>query len=473
MHGPRACVPLPDKAMLKARDRQDILRFVLLLTFLGVAAPSVAQADDRVQPDRRFFLFVTPDPPLGTLVETAWGDGQKYVATVAPETSRELLSKAYPRLFDAGRAADVRAFEVELSSGVDAHYNAAFAAAEGHLQRAMDFAFREPEALTANPEPLQRLVDAAALRYKNALAMKGDPDKALAELEKFARRFPSLNITSSDHPPNIVEAWDKAKARARAELGSLTISAHPIELDRSGDCALHVNGVRYAALPLAGPVQLPHGSHQIQVRCGNRSSWLQNVDLSLRPLSLIVPVRAMLGARGDFPTGGLVLVAPAEGDASSLVTAVSQATGLDGAVVVRAAVSKIELGRQDVGTAGPSREAVGRLEGDSITSWATVKAGDGAGGVGVGPWQWVAGGVGAAALVGGAVANALYISDYDAGKRDNLDTYATVATIGYVAGGALLATSVILFIVDASSEDGPGSTALSPSTGGGVFTVHF
>lgn|GEM_PF-1598366 len=445
-----------------------LLQVILCISLLSGAAHAGDEGDD----GGRFFLFVTPDPPLGSLVETAHGDAQKWVKTVAPAISRARLGAAYPRLFDAGRAADVRALDNDMKSGTAAHYNASFAAAEGHFARALEFAFSEPDALATHADILGRLADMAALRYKNALAMQGAEDKAAAELERFVRRFSALNITTSDHPPNVVAAWDAAHKLVREKSGSLSLSVHPVEFERSGDCQLFVNGVRYANLPLAGPVRLPQADHQIQVRCGNRVSWLQNVSISDKGISVIIPVRAMLGARGDFATGGLVLVAPAEGDASSLVTAVSQAAGFQGAAVMRAAIGKVELGRQDMGTAGPSREAIGRLDGDNISNLRKASV-QGASGGGVGPWQWVTGGVGAAALIGGAVANVLYVSDYDAGRRENLDSLATMSVVGYIAGGALLATSVVLFIVDASS-DGKASADSGVHVGrGGLFAVSF
>lgn len=446
--------------------------FVALLAFAGSAHAS-APSPQTGGTERRFFLFITPDPPLGTLVETAHRDAQKWAPTEAAETSRAILGKAYPRLFDAGRSADLRALETDLKAGTDSHYNASFAAAEGHFARAIDFAFNEPEVLATNPDVLPRLANAAALRYKNAISMKSEPAKAMGELERFARRFPSLSITSTEHPPNIVAAWDEAQKKVRGASGTLSLSVHPTDFERSGECNVFVNGVRFGTTPLAGPVQLPQGDHQVQVRCGNRASWLQNVAISQRGVSRIVPVRAMLGARGDFATGGIVLVAPSEGDASTLVTAISQAAGFNGAVVIRTTVDKLELGRQDMGTAGPSREATARVEGDSISPWKKVEAfSDSASSGDVSPWQWVTGGVGVAALAGGIIANVLYVNDFNADKRDNLDTLASASVIGYVAGGALLATSVVLFIVDASNSLGAAQSNFAPGRGG-LFTVRF
>jgi hypothetical protein len=445
-----------------------------LIASFSLIAPAVAAppANEPGGNGRRFFLFIASEPPLGTLVESAHRDAQKWTPTEGVDAARASLSKAYPRLFDAGRASDIRTLETDLKAGTDAHYNASFAAAEGHFARAIEFAFNEPEVLSTNPDTLSRLADAAALRYKNALALKSEPAKAMSELERFARRFPSVSITSTNHLPNIVEAWDAARKKVRETSGTLLVSVHPVEFERSGECQLFINGVRFGTMPLAGPVQLPQADHQVQVRCGVRHAWLQNVAITPRGVSLIVPVRAMIAARGDFATGGIVLVAPAEGDGSALVTAVSQAAGFDGAVVMRTAPSRLELGRQDMGTSGPTREAVAQLDGDSIGAWKKAEMAAAPSGGGVGPWQWVTGGVGVAALATGIVANVMYVNDFDANKRENLDTLASVSLAGYIAGGALLATSVVLFIVDASSSSEPAKSSFAPGRGG-LFTVRF
>ena len=89
---------------------------------------------------------------------------------------------------------------------------------------------------------------------------------------------------------------------------------------------------------------MPRGSHQVQVRCGLQVSWLQRVGVGAAGRALQVPVRAMLAARGDAATGGVVLVAASEGDGAALVHAIAQSAEMQGAVVALASETTVELG---------------------------------------------------------------------------------------------------------------------------------
>jgi hypothetical protein len=299
--------------------------------------------------------------------------------------------------------------------------------------------------------------------------MKVEKAKALAELERFIRRFPSLAITTDDHPPEIVAEWRKAHDKVLADASSLTFSVHPVELEREG-CDLLVNGVTTGRLAGA-PIALPRGEHLIQARCGASGSWLQRLYVDGRPASVTIPVRAMVAARGNPETGGLILVAPQEGDAAALVTAVSQATGLDGAAVVTLNKDRVELGHQEPGLGDPTHGAWARLKGSGIEGWkpaagpAPAGASKSGGGSSFGPWPWVVGGVGLAGVVTGVALNMAYVNEHDAGNTESLSSLQTGSLAGYIGGGALLAAGVVLFLLDDAAPAAAGTSAAGPSSG--------
>lgn len=410
-------------------------------------------------------------------MQDAWQGAQGFAPSVSPEVSRKRLGAAFPNLFEAPRPADLGAFEADLKAGVDAHYENALASAEKSLQAAMAFAFAEPAALaSASRDLLTRLADASLIRFRNALRMKTDRARAVAELERFMRRFPGLAITPGDHPPEAENEWKEARKRVLADSGSLTLAVHPVELERSG-CDLLVNGVATERLGGA-PVALPRGDYLVQARCGGSASWPQKITVGARPASLTFPVRAMGAARGHPESGGLVLVAPEEGDAAALVAAVSHAAGFEGAAVVRLTKDRLEVGRQDPGLGAPTREAVARLKGGGFQSWQAaggppaVTSSEEGRPAGFGPWPWVAGGVGAAGVTAGLVLNLMYVDAHGAGEVESLDGLKSGALVGYIGGGALLATGVVLYLLDASAE-AEAVSGQAPAGSPGAFTVRF
>ena len=456
-----------------------------LLTLLAspavIARPdgSAAAASGGGQSDR-FFLFAAGQTPLGPLVESAFEGAQAFAPTVSADHGRKRLGEAFPRLF-AGGSADVVAFEAELKAGVDAHYEDRKAEAEKLLADAIALAMRDPELLAGAPATLAtKLADGAVVRYRNALATKGqDKVKALAELDRFVRHFPTLGITVDDHPPQIAEEWKKLRAKALSDSGSLSIGIHPVEYERAGQgCELLVNGASAGRIS-GSPVALPRGRYLVKVRCEAGASWVQAATVAGAPTSLTVPVRAMLAARGNPETGGIVLVAANEDDAAALVSAVSQAAGFSGAVVVRTEKDRLQLGQQVPGAVAPTAEAVARFKGSSVTDWKAVSVASGAGEVAsadtgsrFGPWPWVVGGAGVAGLATGVVLNLMYQSEFDAGKVENLDSLESLSWTGYIGGGLLLGAGVALFLLD-DATPAPAGTSTAVSVGGRGLMVRF
>ena len=353
--------------------------------------------------DARFFLLITQELPQPSFVEQAAATARSVGGLDSREAAMAKLVAAYPRLFDpapAGRKAIVKS---ELEAATAAHYAANFNQAERHFQSTFELVMTYPELLDGDAVFMTRLADGAALRYGNAVASGLDVPEARRQLREFVRRFATLKPTRSDHPPSILEVWDALAAEVAADRGYLMVHVEPLGLERSGTCRLLLNGAEVAQLPLSSQLQVPTGAHMLQVQCGLQRSWLQRITVSGSPVSVRVPVRAMLATRADAASGGLVLTQPDEGDAGALVNAVAASAGFTGAVVARTAPGVVQFGSWARGADGHSVERQGRLSDQAIVEVHDVQARTPDGGDGPGAAPWVVAGVGAAAVVGGVV----------------------------------------------------------------------
>lgn len=420
--------------------------------------------------DGRFFLLVADEPPQSALVQSALSEAARITPTLGPEAARARIAEVFPRLFAVARRHDLSAFEADLKAARAAHYNGRYQDSEEAFERALAAALEEPE-LLEDERLAQRLVDGAATRYRNTLARKRPRKEARQQIAAFLDRYPLAAPTASDHAPEVIKAWNEVRTEHRETHGTLVVNVLPLELERGGSCRLFVNGAEVAALPQAGPLGVPRGEHLLQVRCGAQASWLQRVTIGAATRSLRVPVRAMLAARGDAATGGVVLVAPADGDAASLVSVLSRASDLAGAsVAIAHAPSRVELGRWDADADVPTLLAMGHIEGTRITEVGPFRVDDADTGSGR-VWTWVVGGLGIATLGGAVVANVITADKIKKGEPDT-DDLKTATVALYVAGGALLATGVILFFVEGDDEDAD-SDAVRVVPGPGGLAVRF
>lgn len=426
-------------------------------------AGGAAQAEEG-----RFFLLVASEPPQPKFVQSAYRVAQRAELSLPPDVARERIGGTFPRLFGSGRSVERSGVEADLKAGRAAYFNGQFKDAEVALTRAVDSVVDAPELVLGSPVLLQRLVDGAAIRFANALSRKVAEREARAQLETFLRRYPQSSPTPSEHPPEILSAWNEVRAGLKSAMGAVMINARPVEFERNGSCRVMMNGAEVAELPLPGPLSLPRGSQLIQVRCGVQTSWLQRVEIGTTPVTLRVPVRAMIAAYGDPTTGGLVLVEPAEGDAAALVSAVSNAVGLDGAVVARTGTAKVDIGRWEATMDGPTVEAVGTINGNEIENVRSVEA-KGSGSDGGRVWTWVVGGVGVATLGGAVIANVI-TADKIKNNEPDVEGLKTTTVALYVAGGALVATSIILYFVEGAGGS-ESTSSFAPGPGG--FSVRF
>ncbi|MFT7581840.1 MAG: hypothetical protein ACI9MR_003518, partial [Myxococcota bacterium] len=363
------------------------------------------------------------------------------------------FSQAFPRLFDTGLRGDLAAITSEVSAGTAAHYAANFQQAERHLQKAFELVYAQPELLQGDSVLLKTLADAAALRFSNATASGLSKGVAVKQLALFIGRFPALDPTQSDHPPTVIAAWDAQQAKAQETTGQLVVNVVPLELERAGGCRLHVNGADVARMPMASPLQLPAGVHMIQAACGLQRGWLQRVAVDGDLTTIGVPVRAMMAARAETRSGGVVLTRPSEGDAAALVSAISEATGFAGAVAVRTGTGRVDLGIWENGADGPSVDRRGRLEGDFIIDVKDASSSKSSGGR---VWTWVAAGVGVGAIAGGVVANVLFNNEFDGDRDpDTLNSLESASVALYVTGGVLLGAAIVLFFVEGGDNDDP------------------
>ncbi len=423
---------------------------------LAVIVPSARAADGR------FFLFIADEPPQTELVQAASREAQKADPPLAPAIARERIGSAFPRLFVSAGGPERAALEADLKAGRGAHFNGQYQESETAFARALDAVRDAPEVL-GDAKLFQRLVDGAATRYKNTLARKRPKSEARGQIEAFLARYPMASPTASDHAPEVITVWKDVRAAAKPSFGSLVVNVHPLELERGGGCKLHLNGAEVADLPQPGPLGLPGGEHLLQVRCGLQVGWLQRVVVGKAPVTLRVPVRAMLSARGDVTSGGVVLVAPLEGDAPALIQAVSLATGVGGAVVAVANEAKVKFGRWEMAADDPTLASVGKIVGTNIEGVRGISKDSGSASS-ARVWTWVVGGLGVATLAGAVVANVITADKINAGDTD-VEGLKTTTVALYIAGGALVATGIILFFVE-GGDDGGESSSFAPGPGG-------
>ena len=189
------------------------------------------------------------------------------------------------------------------------------------------------------------------------------------------------------------------------------------------------------------------------------------VELRREPLVVRVPVRAMMAARAEARSGGVVMTAPDQGDPAALIDAICDVTPFDGAVIVQTASEVVYAGRWEQGAVAPSMDLRGDVDRESIVN---VKQYHGGGDGGGRLWTWVVGGVGLAAIAGGVVANVLYVDEVNGDNDDDkVSSLRTASTALYVAGGALLVTSVILFFVE--GDDDPSAASLTTGAPGSLM----
>jgi hypothetical protein len=444
-----------------------------VLLSLGALALSVVPADARAN-EGFFFLLMAGEPPDQALVQAAYREAARTSPTLSPDEAKATIGRAFPRLFSGSRTVDRNAIDGDLKVARSAHFGGQFQESEDAFTRALNAVLLQPEMVTGQAALLQRLTDGAAIRFTNGLARKRPDAEVRGQLEAYLRKYPFTSPSASDHPPAVQKAWNDAREAAKAGSATLVVNVHPLELERSGTCRLHINGAEVAELPMPGALSLPSGEHFMQVRCGAQASWVQRLDLRGTPKTLRVPVRAMLGARGDAQSGGIVLVDPGERDSAVLVDAVAEATGLAGAVVARTATAKVEFGRWNAGMSGPTVENVGAIDGSEIVGVKRAQRPGPEASSGGKVWAWVAGGVGIAAVAGGVVANVMYEDERQSGKpQSELSGLQTASTALYIAGGALLATSIILFFVEGGSGDGAATSGFVGSPGAGQVLVRF
>lgn len=437
-----------------------------MMVILGGMGLAFVLAVTPASAESRFFLFVAHEVPSQALIDSAIQQAQLAGPPVGADVSRARLSRVFPHLFDAATG-ERTTVSGELKAGTTAHYATNFEQAEIHFSRAFEAAFARPDLLDASPMLIRRLADGAALRYANATAATRDVPEARRRFKEFVRRYPSAEPTRTEHPPPVLELWEKLRDEVLASTGPLMVHLQPLELERSGNCRLLVNGAEVGRMPLAGPVEVPTGEQFVQATCGLQRSWLQRLDVRAEPITVRIPLRAMLATRAESRSGGLVLTQPEEGDSSALVEAVSAAAGFDGAVIVQTAVSKVLIGRWERGSASPSVAYSGQLADSDITNVTKYDAADSSGGGRV--FTWIVGGLGLAALGGAIGTNVAFNSEFnsDAPDREALDTLQTASTALYITGGALLVTSIVLFFVEGGGDDDA-----SASVRGGPGLIH-
>lgn len=291
-------------------------------------------------------------------------------------------------------------------------------------------------------------------------------DSGEAEAEAVLRwllaTVPDAEISEATQPANVVDLAERVRATSSAGRVAWEV------VGPAKGCRLVVHGVDRGA---SSPVTVAAGETVAWVRCGDSAGWARRMDV---PSGGVATLRSAPAAEAQLQWDGAALV-PTGLEGEAIGAAVADVARALGAPVVAALGGEGALSLVEVQPDG----AVRAIETVPAPRETTVVIGGGGEESGaMSAWGWATLGVGAALLAGGGALHAVH--DERAGasnpSEDDLDAARTLqgASIGlYAAGGAALATGVVLLIVDATSGDDAAPVVLGPGQGGAVIFGRF
>jgi hypothetical protein len=322
----------------------------------------------------------------------------------------------------------------------------------------------------------------------------GAEDAAVGVLREVVAAYgDDLSVTTRDYHPLMVQAYERTvREMAGARAGSLEIDG------AFGNCKAWIDGRQVqGALPGTFP-GLFVGSRLVQVRCGDKSSLLHRVMLTAAS-TVTVAIDVDFERAVVFDGEQLGLVFRDAGEAAQYATRWAtrlgrligvdrvalhwRETGSGGGDAVLSMVDVAAGAETDRVRVGVKSAAVNRDAARMLAQQA-IKGGPAGGGGGKGGWKknvgaWVLSGVGAAALIAGAVEGGLYFKykadatkAYDLSvptraalepqyesRKDAADKANTARIVGPVllgVGGAALVGGILWFVLD---DDGEKATA--------------
>lgn len=306
--------------------------------------------------------------------------------------------------------------------------------ASGLFAALLGLQLAEPEA-SAQTRTEDRVAAESLFSDGRRLMQAGDYASACPKLEASRRLEPALGTTL-----NLGHCYEQIGRTASAWAEFRSAAA---EAQRSGDATRKAAALERAAAlePRLSRLQVDAADPSVQV--------LRNGE----PLS-----SAVLGSAIPVDPGSYQLEARAPGKLGWLRTVAVEGAG----ALVTVEVPALQPDPGAAPSAAPE-----------------LNAGNG----GTNPqrtWAWAIGGVGVAALAAGTTFSVLAASrwsqaedgcadlPYDCSpdavsQADSADTFATLATVGFIVGGAAVGTSLVLFLTS-SDDSGGARLALTPSS---------
>lgn len=383
------------------------------------------------------------DAPPAVRAEIGDLYGRAVIAGLAPSAQPPSIAPVAP-----ASAAEVAAL---LRDGEDAFFAIELDKARSALSAAWEQLRKNP-ALLADPAVGPARAASGLLTLVRAHLHEGRGADAEAVLRWLLGVHPDAEISAATQPANVVEL-------ARTVRSSLVTGRIMWEvLGPSAGCRLFVHGMDRGA---QSPVEVAAGEHLVWVRCGDAAGWAWRLDVSAGGEATLRTAPATEAAL-RWENGALV---PSGGVEAGTVLAVSRALGVP--VVAPAgqpgAMWLVEA-RPD-GTTRVLVAAAADADVNGVTDSVEVAQSGALSG-----WGWATLGLGAALVAGGGALHGVHDGRVGSGGATSSDMDDARALRGasiglYAAGGAALATGIVLLIVDAADAPvavgaGPGGVAL-------------
>lgn len=381
------------------------------------------------------------DAPPAVRAEIGDLYGRAVIAGLAPSTQPPSITPVAP-----ASAAEVAAL---LRDGEDAFFAIELDKARSALSAAWERLRKNP-ALLADPAVGPARAASGLLTLVRAHLHEGRGADAEAVLRWLLGVHPDAEISAATQPANVVEL--ARTVRSSLVTGRITWEV----LGPSAGCRVFLHGMDRGA---QSPVEVAAGEHLLWVRCGDAAGWSWRVDV---PAGGQVTLRTAPATEATLRWENGALVPSGELEAGApLVIARALGVSVVAPLGEAGAMSLIEA-RPD----GTTRVVVvPPSEAPAIVESVEAEASGALSG-----WGWATLGLGAALVAGGGALHGVHDGRVGSGgaTSSNMDDARTLrgASIGlYAAGGAALATGIVLLIVDAADAPvavgaGPGGVAL-------------
>jgi hypothetical protein len=393
----------------------------------------------------------------------------------------------------------IQSFEAEFQTARQVFFAKGEAAAIPPLQKIVDRADELLPALAGAPTSSQNFLKTHLLLWESQLR-SGDTEVLEATMSAAATRFPSAQVDTRSHAPEVVKAFAEARNTLAAQGVPLTIILHS---DDTPECRILLNGISSPDQTKVTVIVPPGSTYFVSAHCGDTSLPVlrRRVSPEGREVHLHPTVLRRI-TRGDAGYSLASPEAPEDTDAREYTAcALGGTLGVDVVVLFSGDTGSLHSDGVHVAASGgacsprvPSRaEAAVRSALQATGNGPTAFTLDGVedaeathtrpnetSGI-QRPWMWTVGALTLAAL-SSSVAVDLAAADTresvldcisstcdatrDGVLRDQLARELLTRDVLYISGAALAVGTVVLFFVEAP-ESPEESTGLHPPT-----TIH-